>query len=315
MNEDILVWPARARIWLMAIRPLTLSLAGAPVMLGAALAMGRYVSPDWFLLAVTLLAALAIQAGANLLNDAADGERGEDGPGRKGPLRVTGAGLLSSDEVRRGAWIAFFIAALAGLYLVWRGGWPIMLAGAASVFAGYSYSGGSRPLSHSPLGELVVTLFFGLLAVSFTFYLQAGYIAGETVLAGVGLGSMAAAALFVNNVRDIGEDRRAGRHTFAIIAHDMAARAGRSEQGRRDALAMIYASMIFFPFLLHVIQPLLAGPRPYLHWLPLLLLPAAMMAVQSFLAAGGKGYNRILMMTISLHASFALLLSIAFALT
>ena len=203
-------------IWLLGMRPRTLTMAAVPVAVGAALAWAGGADPAWITFVATLACAVLIQIGTNLFNDANDGERGADGPDRIGPVRITGSGLAKPRQVRRVA-IACFVAALvAGLYLVVVGGVPIFVIGLASLVAGYAYSSGRRPLSHGPFGEVYVIVFFGLVAVAGSYYLQSEQLpGGAIVLTGVAIGCYAAAVLLVNNLRDTEADLRAGRRTLA----------------------------------------------------------------------------------------------------
>ena len=203
-------------IWLLGMRPRTLTMAAVPVAVGAALAWAGGATPDWVTFVATLACAVLIQIGTNLFNDANDGERGADGPDRIGPLRITGSGLAKPKQVRRAAIACFVAALLAGLYLVVVGGMPILVIGLASLVAGYAYSSGKRPLSHGPFGEVYVIVFFGLVAVTGSYYLQSGQLPGGAVaLTGIAIGCYAAAVLLVNNLRDTKADLRAGRKTLA----------------------------------------------------------------------------------------------------
>lgn len=203
-------------VWLLGMRPRTLTMAAVPIIVGATLAWAQGAAPDWVTFAMTLLCAVLIQIGTNLFNDANDGERGADGPDRIGPVRLTGSGLAKPKQVRRAA-IACFVAALAmGVYLVVVGGLPILLIGIASLVAGYAYSAGSKPLSHGPFGEVYVIVFFGLIAVAGSYYLQSKQLpASAVLLTGIAIGCYAAAVLLVNNLRDTEADLRAGRKTLA----------------------------------------------------------------------------------------------------
>ena len=203
-------------VWLLGMRPRTLTLAVVPVAVGAALAWGAGVSPEWITFVATLLCAVLIQIGTNLFNDVNDGERGADGPDRIGPLRITGSGLAKPEHVRLVAVACFTTALLAGVYLVAVGGMPILLVGIASLAAGYAYSAGRRPLSHRPVGEAYVIVFFGLVAAAGSYYLQSRLLPGlSIILTGIAIGCYAAAVLLVNNVRDAEADLRAGRNTLA----------------------------------------------------------------------------------------------------
>jgi len=202
-------------LWWHAIRPRTLTLATAPVLVGTALAMHQGAGLSWPVFLIALLSAVLIQAGTNLFNDAGDFLRGNDGPERFGPLRVTAAGLATPRQVKRAALVCFLAALAGGVYLVIVGGWPIFGIGVLSLLAGWAYSGGPRPLSHTAFGEVFVMLFFGLVAVAGSHYLQSGQWSAAALIAGGMLGAHAAAVLLVNNVRDLTADTLAGRHTLA----------------------------------------------------------------------------------------------------
>ena len=180
-------------VWWTAIRPRTLSIAATPVALGSALAWADGASPVWTVLLATLACALLIQVGTNLHNDVADFERGTDRPDRVGPLRVTAAGWVQPASVRMAARSSFGLALLLGFYLVVQGGWPILLMGMASLVAGWSYSGGARPISHTAWGEVFVLVFFGLVAVAGSHWLQQGDAWVDALLCGFIVGFPAAA--------------------------------------------------------------------------------------------------------------------------
>ncbi len=214
-----------ANVWLLGMRPRTLTMAAVPVAVGAVLAWASGANPDWLTFIVTLACAVLIQIGTNLYNDANDGERGADGSDRIGPVRITGAGLATPKQVRRAA-LAFFVAALiGGIYLVLVGGLPILAIGVVSLIAGYAYSSGPRPLSHGPFSEVYVIVFFGLVAVAGSYYLQSAQLPGSSVvLTGLAIGCYAAAVLLVNNLRDTAADLMAGRRTLASRLGPRAAR-------------------------------------------------------------------------------------------
>ena len=233
-------------LWWRAVRPRTLSLAAVPVIVGAALAHQDGVDLKGGVFLLTLAAALLIQAATNLLNDAEDAGRGNDGPDRLGPVRVTGAGLATPRAVRRGAALLFVLALVAGILLVLEGGWPILALGVAALLSGWAYSGGPLPLSHTPYGEVFVVAFFGIAAVVGTYYLQAGRAAPAAWITGLALGLHAAAVLIMNNIRDQDADARAGRRTLAILL------------GRRHALSL-YRGLMVVPFVLLAIALGVAG--------------------------------------------------------
>lgn len=202
------------RVGWTAIRPRTLSLAVAPVLLGSAIAWADGAAVQALALLAALACALLIQIGTNLHNDVADFRRGVDGATRIGPMRVTAAGWVQPATMVRASLACFGAALGLGVYLVDVGGWPIFFAGLASLAAGWAYSGGPRPISHSAAGEAFVLAFFGLVAVAGSHWLQAGAWAFDALLGGAALGLPAAAVLLVNNYRDLEDDVRGGRRTL-----------------------------------------------------------------------------------------------------
>ncbi len=268
--------PTGVQVWWTAIRPRTLPLAASPVLVGIALAWAEGATPRWLAALATLLAALLIQIGTNLHNDAADHERGNDRTDRLGPLRVTAAGWASAASVRHAAHLAFALAFVLGVYLAALGGWPIVAAGLASLVAGYAYSGGPRPISYSPFGELFVLLFFGLVAVGGSHYLQSGDLTPRALLAGFAIGLPAAAVLLVNNLRDRAADLAVGRRTLAARLGPTASR-------------QLHAALLLLPFAL---LPFFAL-RPAA-WLALLALPATLAVIRRCRQAEGIAFNRVL---------------------
>jgi len=205
----------RITAWLLAIRPKTLPAAAAPVLIGAGLAGYRGV---FALLpaAAALLGALLIQVATNLANDYFDFVHGADTAERVGPLRVTQAGLIAAADMRRGMLLALAAAFSVGVYLVWVGGWPIVVIGLASLACAVAYTGGPLPIAYHGLGDVFVFVFFGLVAVSGTYYVQALAFSAESLLAGAGVGALSTAILVVNNLRDLETDARAGKRTLAV---------------------------------------------------------------------------------------------------
>jgi len=201
--------------WILAARPKTLPAAAAPVAVGMALAAYR---GGFALLPAmaALLGALLIQIATNLANDYFDFVKGADTEERVGPTRVTQAGLISPGAVRNAMLGTLAAALLVGVYLVNVGGWPIVWIGIASLVCAVAYTGGPFPLAYHALGDLFVFLFFGLIAVAGTVYVQMGVFTPEAWLAGVGIGAMSTAILVVNNLRDIETDARAGKRTLAV---------------------------------------------------------------------------------------------------
>lgn len=203
------------KTWIMASRPKTLPAAVAPVLIGTAMAAADGAcSPS--IAAATLLAALAIQVGTNFANDYFDFLHGADTPDRQGPTRVTQAGLVSLAGMRLATALSFLVAAAFGLFLAYHGGWPIALIGVLSILAGIFYTAGPRPLGYIGLGDILVLIFFGFVAVGGTYYLQTGSINPLVLLAGAGPGLLSTAILAVNNLRDRETDLQTGKRTLAV---------------------------------------------------------------------------------------------------
>ena len=207
---------SRSQAWVLAARPRTLIAAVAPVLVGTGIALGHEVFRPLPAIAA-LLGAVLIQIGTNLANDYYDYRRGGDTAERIGPIRVTQAGLIPPEQVRLGTYVTLGMALLVGVYLVWVGGWPILIIGTLSLACAVGYTGGPYPLAYHGLGDLFVFVFFGLIAVGGTYYVQALAFRAELLLAGAAMGALNTAILVVNNLRDIDTDARAGKRTVAVI--------------------------------------------------------------------------------------------------
>jgi 1,4-dihydroxy-2-naphthoate polyprenyltransferase len=221
------------RIWLMAARLRTLPAAIAPVLVGTSLA-GFEHSFHALRFVAALVGAIFIQVGTNLSNDYSDARRGADAEDRLGPVRVTAGGLVPPSQVLVAIYVSFGLAVLAGIYLIVVAGWLLLAIGAASILAGVLYTGGPRPYGYAGLGELFVFLFFGVVAVAGSYFVQVRHLQWEAFALSVPVGLLAAAILIVNNVRDIDSDRRAGKRTLAV-------KLGR-ERTRRMFQATVYAA-------------------------------------------------------------------------
>ena len=283
------------RIWVMAARVRTLPAAVAPVLVGTSLAgtEGRF-RPLAFLAA--LLGAIFIQVGTNLSNDYSDARRGADTEDRLGPVRVTAGGLVPPRQVLVATYVSFGLAVLCGVYLVYLAG-PILLAiGAASILAGVLYTGGPRPYGYEGLGEVFVFAFFGIVAVTGSYYVQTESVEWEAFVLAVPVGLLASAILVVNNVRDIESDRRAGKRTLAV-------RLG------RDRARTLYALMVYGAFLIAPV-PWVAGKLSAWLLLPLVLLPAAFVLTRIVREhSDGPTLNLALARTGMLQLGFCVLLS------
>jgi len=281
--------------WFLACRPKTLSVSLSPVLVGTAVAWHDSHRILWLPFLAAILGAAFIQIGTNLFNDVGDFLRGTDTPDRLGPRRATAEGWLTPGTVLAGAWFSFALAFLCGVYLVWHGGWPIVAIGLASLSAGWAYTGGPKPIAYGPLGELFVFLFFGLLAVGGSYYLQTLHLTFSALLAATLVGIHAAAVITVNNYRDRDGDQKNGKNTLVV-------RMG------RPATKRFYAAQMLAPYAL---LPLFSG-LGWLAALPLLSLPLALSLIRRFCCeTPGPIFNQILAATAGLQFTFALLLSIA----
>jgi 1,4-dihydroxy-2-naphthoate octaprenyltransferase len=246
----------------MAARPRTLPAAIAPVLVGTAAAIqlaGELPRVGAFLAA--LIGSIFIQIGTNLANDYSDAKRGADTIERLGPVRVTAAGLVAPRSVLVATWLAFTIAVAAGIYLATVAGWVIIAVGAASIAAGVLYTGGPRPYGYAGLGELFVFLFFGLVAVNGSYYVQLEELEWLPFGLSVAVGCLATGILVVNNVRDIDTDRRAGKDTLAV-------RLG------RPAARRLYVGLVVAAYLA-LVNILLGNDGPWWALLGLLSAPLA----------------------------------------
>jgi 1,4-dihydroxy-2-naphthoate polyprenyltransferase len=205
------------RIWVMAARPRTLPAAIAPVLVGTAAVVEWYGSlPRVGAFVAALLGSVFIQIGTNLANDYSDARRGADSADRLGPVRVTSSGLVAPQRVLTATWVAFGIAVACGIYLATVAGVVILVIGALSIAAGVLYTGGPRPYGYAGLGEVFVFLFFGLVAVNGSYYVQVEQVDAVPLGLSISIGFLATAILVVNNVRDIDTDRRVEKMTLAV---------------------------------------------------------------------------------------------------
>jgi 1,4-dihydroxy-2-naphthoate polyprenyltransferase len=210
--------PGGLGLWLMAARPRTLPAAIAPVLVGSAAAAWATNGSDfrWGAFVAALIGSIFIQIGTNLANDYSDAKRGTDTEDRLGPVRVTSSGLIPPRRVLHGTWLAFAVAVVAGIYLATVAGWVIIAVGAASIAAGVLYTGGPRPYGYAGMGELFVFLFFGLVAVNGSYYVQLEELDSLPFWLSISVGLLSTAILIVNNIRDLETDRRAGKNTLAV---------------------------------------------------------------------------------------------------
>lgn len=289
------VRPGSVDAWAIAMRPRTLWLAAVPVAVGTALAWLESGRIDWFVAALALAGSLLMQVITNLQNDVGYSARGHEGPSRVGMPRATSSGLLTPREVRAAIVLAVVAALIVGWPLVLRGGWPVLLMGLASIVAALAYMGGPKPIAFTPLGELMVFLFFGVIAVAGSGYVQIGTVTPATWIAASGIGMVAAAVLAANNHRDIAHDARTGRNTFAV------------RFGARISVRL-YAVLILGAFALVPLAAWSAGHVALL--LPLAALPAGWRLTGALRAAASAAMNDLLLRTVKLELVYGTLLTL-----
>lgn len=281
------------QIWWLAARPRTLPASVAGVVMGTALAWneGHLHLPSALL---ALLGAIFLQVGSNLANDVYDFERGADTVERLGPLRVTRAGLLTPQQVKRGMWITFFLAALAGIYLILRAGWPIALVGVTAILAAIGYTGGPFPLGYYGLGDVFVFLYFGLASVVGSYYVQTLALSPLAWWMAVPVGALTTAILVVNNLRDRPQDQATGKRTLAVYL---------GETGTRWEYTLLVAgAFLLLPFLIG------RGFLPLSAILPWLALPQAIRLIRQVWKEQGRALN----LTLAGTGQMALMYSVLF---
>ena len=201
--------------WIIAARPKTLWAAVSPVIIGTAIAFddGKFHFLSAF---IALLGAILLQIGTNYANDYYDYIKGSDTKERLGPTRATAAGLVRPQSMKRAFILVFALAAILGSYLIYRAGLPVVVIGVLSILFAITYTAGPFPLGYNGLGDIFVFIFFGLVAVGGTYYVQALEINSTVVLAGIAPGLFSTAILTVNNLRDIHQDKESGKKTLAV---------------------------------------------------------------------------------------------------
>ncbi len=266
--------------WIGAARPKTLPAAIAPVLTGTVLAWKLEGAFSPSLLAWTLLSCLCLQVATNLFNDALDHLRGADTEHRLGPRRITAAGASSARATLRAGWLVLGMAVLAALPLFTLRGWPVILIGLPSLYFCYGYTGGPAPLAYRGLGELFVILFFGLIAVAGTTFVQTGIWYADAIIAGFQIGCLSTVLIAINNLRDIDEDRSTGKRTLAVRFGVPFAR-------------WEIATLIGLPHLLGLHWWHQGDERAFTYPL-ILLLVGAWIAHGIFRTPPGRAYNRFL---------------------
>jgi len=206
---------SKISLWFRSTRPRTLPAAAAPVIIGIALAFYEN-KINLFIAIFTLMAALLIQIGTNFANDYFDFIKGTDTDKRIGPVRLIQAGLIKKNEMLAAFIIAFIAASVLGVFLVIRGGYPVLLVGIFAIIFGILYTAGPAPLGYIGLGDIFVFIFFGLISVTGTYYLQTLKINPVVLIASLAPGFLSVAILTANNIRDIKTDKEAGKRTLIV---------------------------------------------------------------------------------------------------
>ncbi len=284
--------------WMVAVRPRSLPVAISPVLAGAAFGWQRTGELDPLAAALVLLASLLVQVVTNMQNDVGYTARGAERHGtRTGLPRATANGWLESRHVRGAIVVVSIVATAIGIVLFLLRGWPVLAIGVASLVAALAYMGGPKPIAYTPFGEATVFVFFGVVAVTGTDWVLTGSVGGASVLASIALGGLAAAALAINNHRDIVHDRQVGRRTFAVC-YGAAASQG------------LFTLLLLAPFALLPAIAFEAGSASLLA--PALLLPAAWALRRDFLRCPpGLAYNDLLFRCFRLQLVFAAALAAA----
>ena len=291
--------PGPLHVWWLAIRPKTLPAAASAVVVGTTLAWragGFLPGPALAALVIALL----LQIGSNLANDVYDDERGADTTDRLGPTRVTQAGLLTRSQVKGGMKVVFAVAFALGLYLTWVRGWPVLVIGVVAIASAIAYTGGPYPLGYHGLGEVFVFLFFGVTAVVGTYWVQTGSAAAIAWVMSVPVGLLITAIIVVNNLRDIEQDRVAGKRTVSVR---VGVRATRIE----------YAACVAVAYVVLAVAVAVRALPPHA-LLALLSLPLAYRAGRIVWTQAGEPLNQALAMTGQLALAFGVLFAVGLAL-
>ncbi len=272
---------AAASQWLAGARPRTLPAAVSPIIAGSAAAhlVGRF---DLLVALLCLVVALALQVGVNYANDYSDGIRGTDAD-RVGPMRLVGSGAATPSAVKRAAFASFGLSAVAGLLVVWLSGqWWLLIVGVASILAAWFYTGGRHPYGYAGLGEVMVFVFFGLVAVMGTTYVQAGRVTVPSAVAAVAVGLVACQVLVANNLRDIVGDREVGKRTLATRLGDAGTR-------------WLYLALAVVVTVCVVVESVLTTPWALIGLVGVAVLAVAVRTVMS--GATGRALIKVLALT------------------
>ncbi len=282
--------------WIIGARPRTLPAAVVPVAVGAAVAVGEPGEFVWWRVVAALVVSLSLQVGVNYANDYSDGVRGTDDV-RVGPTRMVAGGLATPSAVKKAAFAAFGVAAVAGLAIALATSLLLVVVGAAAIAAGWFYTGGPKPYGYLGLGELFVFVFFGLVATAGTTFAAIESVTELSIVMGCAVGSLACALLVINNLRDIPTDRVVGKRTLAVRLGDQRTR-------------QFYVALIATTFVLCAVAA--AWRMPAL--LAILAIPLAIAPIKSVLGgATGAALIPVLGATGKLQMAWGLLVTVGLA--
>lgn len=290
------VRPGSFSAWCASFRPKTLGIAAAPVMVGLAVSAAVTHTFDVVVAVATLLLSMLMQAISNMENDAGYTKRKAERHSRKGLPRATANGWLTVAQVERMIKILIGIVALDTMFLIYVGGWVMLFVSVASVLAAYAYMGGPKPIAYTPWGEFVVFIFFGLVAVAGTAYLQTGIWQVEAILAGAALGLIAAGVLAVNNYRDAAHDEEVGRKTLAVLLG-------------RPAMLGVYSALVYLPYFV-IAGAILYNPSVFGLALCVFALPRTVKLVAQLPQREGNELNAVMFGTVKLELFFSLCLTL-----
>ena len=288
--------PGSIQAWFAAIRPKTWGVALAPIFIGISMALSETGHGRLLLSLLTIAVAVAIQAQTNMENDVGYTKRKAEKGNRKGLPRATSEGWLTIQQVDRAILLTAIVVVAISLALVVIGGWVIFVLGALSVAAAYLYMGGPKPIAYTPWGELTVFIFFGLIAVNGTYYLQTGTISFISVAASCACGSIASSVLVVNNWRDAVHDESVGRRTLAVVLG-------------QQRFPRLYLDLLLLPFII-VLLIVTVYPEHFLYLISLFAIRKVKGLYEDFRTLKGLELNQTLFNTVKLEMQFAILLTI-----
>lgn len=290
------VVPGSFAAWMACCRPKTWAVSVSPVFAGLAVSLAETGKLSFYTALATLLLAILMQSISNMENDAGYTKRKAERGNRKGLPRATSKGWLTVHQVELGIKILSYLAIIDTIFLIIVGGWIMLLITLASIVAAYTYMGGPKPIAYTPFGELVVFIFFGLVAVCGTYYLQTGTVSWSAIFTAAAVGMLAAAVLAVNNYRDLEHDASVNRHTLAVFLG-------------RDSMSSLYQILVIIPFAL-VFLAACFSPVLGFTLISFALLRTATGLSKQLTQKKGNELNGVMFGTIKLEVCFVILITI-----